>query len=145
MARPPKTDKTDKSTTDRTDAAGTVTIGCRLPAGLVVPIDGHGVLTLKGCNDKRALALADEQGFHGLTSGVPKDAWDALTKQYATALWLRNGFVFAAAKYKDAEKEARNLGARDAGFSQIDPATLGVKTADGVESSEPPAGLQSIT
>lgn len=119
--------KSNSAAVDRTDAAGTVTVGCRLPAGLSVDVQGHGTLVFKGANDKRALALADEQGFHGLTSGVPKDAWEALTEQYAKAKWLTGGFVFAAAKYKDAEKEAQNLGARDAGFNQVDPETLGVE------------------
>jgi hypothetical protein len=119
--------KSDSTNDDRTDAAGTVTVGCRLPAGLSVDVPGHGTLVFKGCNDKRAIALADEQGYHGLTSGVPKDAWNALTEMYAKAPWLKNGFLFAAAKYKDAEKEARNLGARDAGFNQVDPTTLGVE------------------
>lgn len=112
---------------DRTDAAGTVTVACRLPAGLSVNVAGYGVLEFKGANDRRALALADEQGFHGLTTGVPAEAWNALTEQYADAKWLANGFVFAAKKSKDAAKEARNVGPTDAGFNPVDPATLGVE------------------
>jgi hypothetical protein len=112
---------------DRTDAAGTVTVACRLPSGLSVDVLGHGTLLFKGANDKRALALAGEQGFHGLTSGVPKDAWDALTVQYATAKWLTGGFVFATTKARDALKEAQERGDVNAGFNQIDPETQGVE------------------
>ena len=107
--------------TEPTDASGTVTVGCRLPAGLVVFVPGHGELTFKGCNDKRALALADEQGYHGITSGVPADAWQALTEQYAKAKWLTNGSIFAARKSADVLKEAQSIGDRDVGFNPIDP------------------------
>lgn len=109
---------------DRTDAAGTVTVGCRLPAGLRVNVvvDGEPVsLYFKGANDKRALALADEQGFHGITSGVPEAHWKAVEAQYPKAKWLTEGFVFAAGKHKAAVAEAQDLGARDAGFNPLDP------------------------
>lgn len=115
-----------KAAADRTDAAGTVSVACRLPAGLSVDVRGHGTLVFKGANDRRALALADEQGFHGITTGVPKDAWEALTEQYASAKWLTNGFVFAASKVKDVVREAQDIGATDAGFNAVDPETQGV-------------------
>lgn len=131
MARPQTSTGTPnrgaRAEADRTDVAGTVTVACRLPAGLSVDVRGFGVLEFKGANDRRALALADEQGFHGLTTGVPADAWNALTEQYADAKWLTNGFVFAAKKSKDAVKEAVSLGDRDAGFNPVDPTTLGVE------------------
>lgn len=123
MARTRNTDSSD----DRTDAAGTVTVACRLPSGLSVDVRDHGTLVFKGANDKRALALADEQGYHGLTTGVPAAAWAALEEQYAKAKWLTNGFLFATTKAKDAAKEARERGERDAGFNPVDPATQGVQ------------------
>ena len=110
---------------DPIDVAGTVTVACRLPAGLTVAVAGYGTYTFKGSNDKRALALADEQGFHGLTSNVPADAWKALTEQYAKAKWLMNGSLFAAKKSADAVKEAQALGDRDVGFNPLDPAAPG--------------------
>lgn len=114
---------------DRTDAAGTVSVACRLPAGLSVDVRGHGTLTFKGENDPSAIIVAEARGHHGITTGVPKEAWDALEEQYAGARWLKEGFVFAATKSKDVITEARDLGDRDAGFNQIDPETLGVESA----------------
>lgn len=114
---------------DRTDAAGTVSVACRLPAGLIVHVNGHGTLTFNGANDPTAIIVPEARGHHGITSGVPKDAWDALEIQYAGARWLKEGFVFMATKSKDVITEARDLGERDAGFNQIDPETLGVENA----------------
>lgn len=123
LAKAPK----KSATPDNTDATGTVSVGCRLPAGLAVDVRGHGTLVFKGSNDRRAIALADEQGFHGITSGISADAWEALTEQYAKAKWLKEGFVFAAKKAKDAVAEAVDLGERDAGFNAVDPTTQGVE------------------
>lgn len=129
MARKENTDKPAKKTEDRTDAAGTVSVACRLPAGLYVDVRGHGMLKFKGENDRTTFIEKEGRGWHGITTGVPKDAWDALTEQYAGAKWLKEGFVFAASKSKDVAKEAIELGERDAGFNPIDPDTLGVQTA----------------
>lgn len=114
---------------DRTDAAGTVSVACRLPAGLDVEVRGHGRLAFKGENDRSTFIEKEGRGWHGITTGVPKEAWDALEEQYAGARWLKEGFVFAATKSKDVITEARDLGDRDAGFNQIDPETLGVEDA----------------
>lgn len=122
--------KTDKSSTkarkadENVDARGTVTVGCRLPAGLTVTVDVDSrpeTITFKGANDPRALALADEQGYHGITSGVPEAVWRAVEEQFAKAKWLQNGYVFAAGKRAAALEEAQELGDRNAGFNPLDP------------------------
>lgn len=106
-----------------TDAAGTVTVGCRLPHGLDVQVEGFGTLHFNG-QHSRSIIVPEARGFHGLTSGVSADAWAALQDQYADAKWLKEGFLFAATKSKDAMKEAEELGDRDAGFNQLDPENL---------------------
>lgn len=106
------------------DAPGTVSVGCRLPAGLRVHVAGHGDLVFKGTNDPRALALRDEYGYHGITSGVPAAAWDALTEQYAKAKWLTSGAIFAARKVADVLAEANEKADENAGFDPIDPTNL---------------------
>lgn len=126
--KPAKAAKTAKRIEDRTDAPGTVSVGCRLPSGLTaaVTVDGQQViLKFKGCNDPRALALKDEQGYHGITTGVPEAHWEAFETQYAKAEYVTEGFVFAAGKYKAAVQEAQDLGERDAGFNPIDPGAPG--------------------
>jgi len=120
--------RTNTAADDRTDAAGTVTVACRLPAGLEVAVRGFGTLKFKGCNDKLAMAL---DRYHGLTSGVSADAWAALQDQYAKAPWLVEGFLFAATKSKDAARESDSIGDQDAGFNPMDPDNL-------------PGGLQAV-
>lgn len=120
---------------DRTDAAGTVSVACRLPAGLIVDVvvDGNPVrLAFKGANDPRALALADEQGFHGITSGVPAAHWKAVEEQYAEAKWRTSGALFAAGKLKAVVSEAQDRGDVNVGFNAIDPEAPenGVTAAD---------------
>lgn len=128
MARPKNTDKTFDAPSD---SSGTVTIACRLPAGLRIEnVPGHGTIMFKGSNDQRALQLADEYGSHGLTSGIPADAWAWIESTFAKAKWLTSGAVFAATKVKDVTKEARDRGDHDVGFNSLDPAALPNKIED---------------
>lgn len=122
MARSKKDKTAPKARTF--DAAGTVTVACRLPCGLHVPVEGHGILQFKGSNDRTA--MLDEHG-HGLTSGVPAAAWDALTAQYATAKWLTSGAVFAHTKVADARAQATEQADENVGFDGIDPEAPGNK------------------
>ena len=116
---------------DRTDAAGTVTVACGLPAGLSVDVRPFGIQHFKGMNDRTAFIVPEGRGFHGLTSGVPKEVWEALEIQYAGARWFTEGFLFAATKSKDAVTEAIEIGQRDGGFAQIDPEAIpGLEPSD---------------
>ena len=68
--------------------------------------------------------LADEYGYHGITSGVPAAAWDALLEQYAKARWLTRGAIFAARKVADVLAEATEKGDENVGFNPLDPDDL---------------------
>lgn len=128
MARPKNTDKTFDAPSD---SSGTVTIACRLPAGLRIEnVPGHGTIMFKGSNDQRALQLADEYGSHGLTSGIPADAWEWIQTTFAKAKWITSGAVFAATKVKDVTKEARDRGDHNVGFNGLDPEELPAKIED---------------
>lgn len=128
MARPKNPDKTFDAPSD---SSGTVTIACRLPAGLRIEnVPGHGTIMFKGSNDQRALQLADEYGSHGLTSGIPADAWAWIQTTFAKAKWITSGAVFAATKVKDATKEARDRGDHNVGFNGLDPEELPAKIED---------------
>ena len=126
---------------ERVDATGTVTVACRLPCGLAVPIAGfdmafdgtvteaaQGMLRFRGANDKSA--LVDESG-HGLTSGIPAKAWEAIQQRYAKAAWLTSGALFAKRKAADARGEAQERGEVNVGFN-------------GVDQSAPAAGLEPV-
>lgn len=119
------------------DSAGTVTVACRLPAGLRfegVPGMPGGVLMIKGSNDDWALKMADAYGEAGLTSGVPAEAWAYIENHpfYSRAKWFKAGAVFAATKSKDVIKEAQNRADETTGFEGLDPEQLPTKIEDAV-------------
>lgn len=136
MARPKKTRNT---TPDRTDAAGTVTLACRLPGGLRFEnVPDYGTLMIKGSNDQRALVMADEYGHHGITTGFPADAWEWIQNHpfYSKAKWLTSGAVFSTAKSKDAVKEAQDRGEHNVGFNGLDPEALPAKIEDAAKAEK---------
>lgn len=130
---------------ERVDAAGTVTVACRLPCGLVVPVDGFdmdvdgkvsacsgtGHLRFKGGNDK--MALVDESG-HGLTSGIDAKAWAAIEQQYAKSPILLSGALFAKRKAADARAAAQERADVNVGFTGVDPDA----PAPGLEAGDKP-------
>lgn len=126
--------KPNRSTSAQpSDAAGTVTVACRLPAGLRIEnVPGHGTIMFKGSNDEWALKMADEYGEAGLTSGVPADAWDWISNHpfYSKSKWFKSGAVFAAVKSKDVIKEAQNRADETTGFEALDPEELPAKIED---------------
>jgi hypothetical protein len=128
MARP-------KNSAQPSDAAGTVTVACRLPGGLRfenVPGVPGGVLMIKGSNDEWALKMVEDYEAHGLTSGVPQEAWDHIVNHpyYKDSKWMRSGAVFATTKAKDAIKEAQDRGQTKTGFEGLDPEKLPAKIED---------------
>lgn len=132
MAR--KRNSNDTDSNDRQgDSAGTVSVGCRIPTGLRVEnVPGVGTVMFKGSNDKRALMLADEQGFHGVTSGVPEAAWEYIVNHpvIGKSKAITSGALFAMTKVKDVIKEAQNRGDHNVGFNGLDPEELPAKIED---------------
>lgn len=113
------------------DASGTVTVACRLPAGLRIEnVPGHGTIMFKGSNDDWALKMVEDYEAHGLTSGIPADAWAWIEEKFAKAKWLTSGAVFATTKAKDAVKETQDRGQTVTGFEAIDPEELPGKIED---------------
>lgn len=124
-----------RTTAQPSDAAGTVTVACRLPAGLRIEnVPGHGTIMFKGSNDEWALKMVEDYEAHGLTSGVPADAWDWIKNHpfYSKAKWMTSGAVFATTKAKDAVKEAQDRGQTTTGFEALDPDELPNKIEDAV-------------
>lgn len=117
---------------ERVDAAGTVTVACRLPCGLVVPVDGFdmdadgkvsactgvGHLRFKGAHDK--MAMVDESG-HGLTSGIDAKAWAAIEHQFSKSPILLSGALFSKRKAADARAAAQERSDVNIGFTGVDP------------------------
>lgn len=80
--------------------AEVVTVGCKLPNGLVVEIEGYTV-TLNGANSSNVI------GGYGLTEGVDKTAFDKWLKAHANQPYVKNELVFAQAKTNSAQDKAQ--------------------------------------
>lgn len=126
---------------------GTVTVGCRLPHGLMLqaqvkrtrnePVMGGGTREVEYWDKVgRTVKIngfatpADKAPLHqivggfGLTHGVDADffsAWMAQNKDHPA---VEGGFIFAAAKPDGAEGEARDKSRHLSGFEPTDPTNL---------------------
>jgi len=97
-------------------SAKTVSIACKLPQGLTIHLDGRREpIQLHGANSHYNIA------GHGITQNVAVEDWEAIQKQHAHALWLKNGFVFANSSGDDLKEEADDKTANRNGFEPIDP------------------------
>jgi hypothetical protein len=135
--------------------AGTVTVACKLPAGLVLrvfdmvetqePVMGGGYravkvarerphrITLKGWSHAQNMAPnAPIIGGFALTPNVDKDFWDAWLTQNQELDAVRNGLIFAHEKPVNAEAEAKDKKTVKSGLERLDPAKLpkGIQKSD---------------
>lgn len=99
----------------------TVTVGCKLPNGLVIELDEQRVV-LNGANSSAII------GGFGMTE-VNKalfDAWLAKHKDYEP---VKQGLIFAQEKPANAQAEAKDKAKLKSGFEGLDPK----KPAEGIE------------
>lgn len=103
-----------------------VTVGCKLPNGLVVDIDGYTV-TLNGANASNIV------GGYGLTENVNKDAFDKWLKAHADQPYVKNELVFAQAKTNSAESKAKENADVKSGLEGLpqDKPAPGIEKSDG--------------
>lgn len=90
-----------------------VTVGCNLPNGLHLDLQGKRV-TLNGANSSRIV------GGYGLTQ-VDKEFWEAWAKDYADSPLLLNGLVFAQGSEARASAKASEQAEVKSGFEQLVP------------------------
>ncbi len=115
-----------KSSTRARGADG-LTIACKLPNGLHIKNDEHGIdLKLHGANSPYAVA------GHGMTRGVNANTWAAVQTLYADAKWLTNEVVFATTSPESSADKAEEREDVKAGFEAIDPDALpkGIENGD---------------
>ncbi|MBS1002169.1 hypothetical protein JK169_14395 [Acetobacter persici] len=93
----------------------TVTIGCKLPNGLVLSL-GEARHELAGT---RASAVI---GGYGLTP-IPAEFWAAWSRTYAEYPLLKNGLIFAQTTLEKATGQAREQAALRTGTEPLNPAT----------------------
>lgn len=79
--------------------AEVVTVGCKLPNGLLIDVDGK-VTHLLGANSSNVI------GGYGLTENVDKDYFEKWLKQHANQPYVKGEMVFAQAKTNSAQSKA---------------------------------------
>lgn len=103
----------------------TVTVGCKLPNGLILELNGKTV-EVNGSTSSRVI------GGHGITYDVDAEFFDAWLEAYADRAMVRNGFIFAHDKAADTKAEAAEKTDNDTGLEPVDPdaPNAGVTKAD---------------
>lgn len=102
----------------------TLTIACRLPAGLLAEVgaegsEGYRAFHIKGVHTPGAII---ENG-HALTN-VPEDFWNAFAEAHKGAEYLKNRLVYASGSLQEARagtKLAETAG--KTGFEPVNPDT----------------------
>ena len=97
-----------------TKKTGFVTVACKLPQGLIIPLPTGGQIKLHG--RASPFAIAD----HGMTQ-VSSGDWDTVLATYPNAAWLKSEAVFALKDPESAADKAAERRNEDAGFDPIDP------------------------
>ena len=110
--------------------AKTVTVGCKLPSGIILenPIDTRQTVTLKGVN-KAAIIGADYA-----TTEVDGDFWELWAGVNKDFTPLKSGAIFVAKSAADAAAVAKELADETTGLEPMstdgsDPRASNVKTA----------------
>lgn len=103
----------------------TVTVGCKLPNGLIIEVGGKSV-ELNGANASNII------GGHGITYNVDADFFNAWLEAHADRAMVRNGFIFAHDKAADTKAEAAEKADNATGLEAVDPdaPNAGVTKAD---------------
>lgn len=98
----------------RKRSADMLTIACKLPQGLRIPLPEAPDVVLNGALSPFALA------GHGMTD-VKAEAWAAIEEEYADAAWLKNEVVFAMGDKESAVDKAEDRQEVKVGFEPVDP------------------------
>lgn len=103
----------------------TVTVGCKLPNGLILEMNGQTV-EINGSTSSRVI------GGHGITYDVDAEFFDAWMEAHADRAMVRNGFIFAHDKAADTKAEAAEKENNATGLEAVDPdaPNAGVTKAD---------------
>jgi hypothetical protein len=101
-------------------SAKTVTVGCKLPNGLILEMGKFGdedykAVVLKGANS------AVVHGGYGMTEGVDESFWAAWKKKHARLSFVQKGLVFAVGDIASARDHAIDLSAVKTGLEPLDP------------------------
>ena len=104
----------------------TVTVGCKLPHGIILslPLDPNKTVKLNGANTARIIGA----GFG--TTDVDADFWDQWSTIHGEFPAVKSGAIFVAKNANDAQAVANELVAQKTGFEAMKKTAGGVKPAD---------------
>lgn len=109
----------------------TVTIGCRLPSGLVIEVNDIQV-TLAGqrqSQERSPIILLSEDDY-GLTD-VDADYWEAFKKRVGQDFApIKSGAVFEAKNHGDAKGKAKELKKEKTGHEPLSQEVPGIVSSD---------------
>ena len=109
-----------------------VSVGCKLPNGLQVTIDGKTVI-LNGAatTSLRGLDGAIPEGAFRVTQ-VEKDFMDKFVAMYQDAAYIQNNAIFIQKDERSVKAQAKELAEEKTGLEGMDPENPapGVKKAD---------------
>lgn len=92
----------------------TVTIGCKLPHGIIMEVEGAKPVVINGWNKN----LIEGAG-HGLTENVPAALWEAWRKLHAESNLVKGGFIFAHEKSERVKEKATSRKGNKSGHEQM--------------------------
>lgn len=92
----------------------TVTIGCKLPNGIIMQVEGAKPVRINGWNNN-LIHGAD----HGLTENVPASLWEAWRKEFADSKLVKGGFIFANTKVEGTKARAKDQKSNKSGHEQM--------------------------
>lgn len=118
--------------TQRQTTGATVTIACKLPAGMALEIregegeqmEFHRFAVLVGTTDPRNTQDGMNRaavGGYGLTPGVSQDLWERWLDQNKFLPAVKNGLIFAYDKLELVKGQAREMADVKSGFERLDP------------------------
>ena len=98
----------------------TVTVGCKLPNGVIMEMGTLGTpeyrrVTLKGANSATVV------GGYGLTEHVDEALFDAWVKKNSWLEFIKQGLVFKQARADDARAQAADTAEMRSGFERLAP------------------------
>lgn len=91
-----------------------VTVACRLPHGIIIPLPDGSEVKINGLNAPGA------HSGHGFTN-LKEDTWETIKAAYPRAAWLKNKSMFAFSDADSATDAAIERKDVNVGFNQIDP------------------------
>ena len=129
MATAPQTKAAPKAATNVAVGGTSVTIGCKLPHGIVLdhPLDPSKKVELRGKN--RSLIIGAEYG----TTEVDGEFWETWKTVLKDHPAVKSGAIFEACTTEEVKAKSKELKEEKTGFEPMPQEAMGVKVADNKE------------